>query len=77
LKFAEENNIRTYEKIAKLYDRKACIYLSLEDYDNAITFFNKSLIEVNNPRVKDDLKKAEKLKKEKETKAYINPELAE
>ena len=37
----------------------------------------KSLIEDINPKVKDDLSKCKKMKKEKEAKDYINPELAE
>ena len=34
-------------------------------------------MEDTNPKVKDDLNKYKKIKKEKEAKEYINPELAE
>jgi hypothetical protein len=39
--------------------------------------YDKSLMEDTNQKVKDDLSKCKKLKKEKEAKEYINPELAE
>eukprot|EP00331_Platyophrya_macrostoma_P030711 CAMPEP_0176453916 /NCGR_PEP_ID=MMETSP0127-20121128/29553_1 /TAXON_ID=938130 /ORGANISM="Platyophrya macrostoma, Strain WH" /LENGTH=586 /DNA_ID=CAMNT_0017842927 /DNA_START=12 /DNA_END=1772 /DNA_ORIENTATION=+ len=66
-----------FVKLAKLLHRKANIYVALEDYDNAIEYYKKSLLEDSNPKVKDDLKKAEKEKKIVDEKKYINPELAE
>jgi len=45
--------------------------------DEAIAAYDKSLMEDTNPKVKDDLNKCKKMKKEKEAKEYINPELAE
>lgn len=66
-----------FVKLAKMYHRKANIYLASEDYDNAIEYYKKSLLEDNNQKVKDDLKKAEKEKKLFEERRYINPELAE
>jgi len=34
-------------------------------------------LEDNNPKVRDEMKRIEKLKKEVEAKKYINPEIAE
>ena len=45
--------------------------------DEAIAAYDKSLMEDTNQKVKDDLNKCKKMKKEKEAKEYINPELAE
>ena len=46
-------------------------------FDEAIEEYEKSLVEDTNPKVRDDLIKCKSLKKEKEAKEYINPELAE
>lgn len=46
-----------YEKLGKLYARKASVYAHLKDYDRAIELYEKSLLEDSNPKVKDELKK--------------------
>ncbi|XP_046364291.2 stress-induced-phosphoprotein 1-like [Haliotis rufescens] len=65
-----------YKLIAKAFFRIGNAYLKKEDLTNALAFFNKSLSE---HRVQDVVKKAlevEKLIKEREKLAYINPELS-
>lgn len=46
-------------------------------YAEAIVWYEKSLVEDGVGKVRDELKKAKKLLKEKEEKEYLNPELAE
>ena len=48
-----------------------------DKYEEAIAQYERSLIEDTNYKVKDDLNKCKKIKKEKDAKAYINPEIAE
>jgi stress-induced-phosphoprotein 1 len=64
-------------KFAKVLARKASAYTQLEQFDQAISYFNQSLLENADPKVKDEMKKVEKLKKEKEAVSYINPEISE
>ena len=47
------------------------------DLSGSIEYFEKSLLEKNDVRIKDALKEANKLKKKQEEEAYINPEIAE
>ena len=47
------------------------------DLNGSIEYFEKSLLEKNDVRIKDALKEANKLKKKQEEEAYINPEIAE
>jgi stress-induced-phosphoprotein 1 len=63
--------------IAKAFGRIGSAYLKKEDYDNAIKYFNKSLTEHRTPDILNKLREAEKVKKQLETQAYMNPELAE
>ena len=46
-------------------------------YDDSIATYQKSLLEDGVQKVRDELKAVTKLKKEKEEKEYLNPELAE
>jgi stress-induced-phosphoprotein 1 len=46
-------------------------------FDEAIELFKSSLLENNDPSVRDQLKKAEKIKKEDEERKMIDPEKAE
>lgn len=59
--------------MGKLYARKAACYAKLGDYDNSIKWYEKSLIEDFNGKIKLDMKAVEKLKKDSEAKAFINP----
>jgi len=49
----------------------------MEKYEDAVKWYQQSLLENNDPKVKEEFKKIEKLKQETEKKNYINPELAE
>lgn len=76
-KLFEEGVAKDYIKKAKILARKGTIYSKLERYGEAIDLLEKSLLEDNNSKVRDDLNKFKKLKKEKEAREYINPELAD
>ncbi|CAO3701825.1 unnamed protein product [Rhizopus microsporus] len=52
-------------------------YAKLDDLDNAIKYYGKSLTEHRTPETLQKLRDTEKLKKEKEKAAYYNPELAD
>lgn len=73
----EEGVAKDYVKKAKVLARKGTIFSKLERVDEAIQALEKSLLEDGNQKVKDELYKIKKQKKEKEAKDYINPELAE
>jgi len=60
--------------IAKAYARMGNAYTKQEKYDEAISFFNKSLTEHHTPDIQEKLKKIEKLKKERDEKLYIDPQ---
>jgi stress-induced-phosphoprotein 1 len=66
-----------YTKLGKVLARKASAYAHIEDYDHAIEWYGKSLLEDANQKTKDELKKIEKLKKDKEAQKYIDPTKAE
>ena len=66
-----------YSKLGKALARKANAKLQLQQYEEAIELFRSSLLENNDPNVKDQLKKAEKQKKEDEEQKYLDPEIAE
>ncbi len=66
-----------YVKLGKAIARKANAKLQLQQYEEAIELFKSSLLESNDPNVKDQLKKAEKMKKDDEEKKYLSPEKAE
>lgn len=79
-KAIEENtnrHLRTdFKIIARAYGRMGNAYLRKDDYDNAISSFEKSLVEFSDPKVKTALKDAQMIKRKKEEEAYINPEIS-
>ncbi|KAL4476381.1 hypothetical protein ABPG74_010114 [Tetrahymena malaccensis] len=77
LKVAHDNSIKDFQKIAKIFARKASILAKQEKYTEALQWYDKSLLEDNNPKVKLEMKQIEKIKKEADAQAYINPALAE
>lgn len=52
IEISQETKLNDFAKIAKLYARKASIYNCLKNYDQAINFYEKSLLEDNNAKVK-------------------------
>ncbi|KAI9022487.1 hypothetical protein DFJ74DRAFT_93060 [Hyaloraphidium curvatum] len=66
-----------YTLIAKLFGRMGNAYLKLDDLDNAIKFFNKSLTEHRTPDILTKLRDTEKLKTQRAKDAYRDPALAE
>lgn len=64
-KLFEEGVAKDFVKKAKVLARKGTIYFKLEKYDEAILYLEKSLLEDTNSKVKDELLKIKKLKKER------------
>jgi len=65
-----------YKLIARAFARIGNCYAKQEKYTEAITAYNKSLTEHRTPDVLTSLQKIEKLKKEADEKAYIDPAIA-
>ena len=72
-----ENTHKDFAKLAKIYARKASAFAKQEDYDQAIAFYEKSLLENQDVKVKDELRRLQKLKKDHDEKQYIDPVKAE
>ncbi|KAI7906763.1 uncharacterized protein BX663DRAFT_529352 [Cokeromyces recurvatus] len=66
-----------YKLIARALQRIGNAYLKLDNLDEAIKYYGKSLTEHRTPETLQKLRDTEKLKKEKEKAAYYNPELAD
>lgn len=72
-----DGKVKDFVKKAKILARKASILVHLGQLETAIEVYEHSLIEDQNSKVKDELIKVRRLKKERDDKAYINPELGE
>jgi len=70
-------NTFDFQKKGRAYGRMGFAYEEMEDWDNAIESFNKSLLENNDYRIKEALKNLLKKKEKIEAERYINPEIAE
>src|ERR1700761_6809114 len=66
-----------YVKLGKALGRKANAKLQQGHFDEAIELFKESLLENNDNTIREQYKKAEKMKKEDEEKRYLSPEIAE
>ncbi|KAF8319256.1 uncharacterized protein EI90DRAFT_2683837 [Cantharellus anzutake] len=73
----EGRSIRAdYRLIAKAFGRIGTSYAKLDDLESAIKFYGKSLAEHRTPDILGKLNEAQKLKRERDLQAYINPELS-
>ena len=77
LEVSNENTFKDFSKFAKIYARKANVYAKMENYDQAIYFYEKSLLENQDVKVKDELRRIQRVKKDLEELNYIDPSKAE
>lgn len=70
-------NRADFKLISKAFLRVGNSYKKMGDYKNAKVFYEKSLSEHRTPETRSLLADVEKIIKEEERKAYINPEKAE
>lgn len=64
-----------YSKLAKVMARKAACLAQKGQHDEAISLYKSALVEDNQYAIKDALRKVEKIKKDQDALAYINPEI--
>lgn len=69
-------NRADFKIIAKAYSRMANACLKQKNYAKAREFFQKSLAEHRTPETREKLSEVEKILKEEERKAYINPQMS-
>ncbi|XP_030762728.1 stress-induced-phosphoprotein 1 [Sitophilus oryzae] len=70
-------NRADFKMIAKSFMRIGNAYKKKRDFNNARTYYEKSMSEHRTPEIRTLLSEVEKIIKEEEKKAYINPEEAE
>ncbi|KAF7283191.1 hypothetical protein GWI33_001192 [Rhynchophorus ferrugineus] len=70
-------NRADFKMIAKSLMRIGNAYKKKKDYNNARVYYEKSMSEHRTPEIRTLLSEVEKIIKEEEKKAYVNPELAE
>jgi len=69
-------NRADFKLIARALSRMAASYKQLDNLEQALIYYEKSLTEHRTPDTRAKLSEIEKTLKERELKAYINPELA-
>lgn len=77
IKSIEDNMIFDYIKKSKVFARKASIYAKQKKYAESVEFYEKSLLEDNVYKVKEEMKQVQKLKKAYDNEMYIDPAKAE
>jgi stress-induced-phosphoprotein 1 len=70
-------NTYDFQKRGKAFGRIGFAHQEKGDLDKAIEYFEKSLLEVADSRIKDALRSVQNLKKKLEAESYINPEIGE
>lgn len=67
----------SFEKVAKVFARKAAVYEKKKEFSMAIEMYNKSLMEDNSRQTRNALRELERAKEIYEKNAYFNPEKAQ
>lgn len=62
----EDNNVKDFVKKAKIYARLGKAYYLLKDLDQALHFYDRSLLEDQNPTVKDEYRRIQREKKDRD-----------
>jgi len=73
LEVAEQNDIKDFQKMAKIFARKGTVYDKQKKYKEAAEWFQKSLLENADEKVKNDHKRTSALAKDQESKDYVDP----
>ena len=76
IKIGRENQT-PFEKIGKAFGRKGNAYMQLKEYQKAVEEYEKSLLKLHDPAIKDAIKNAKKLLDEKIAQDYLDPVKAE
>eukprot|EP00842_Homolaphlyctis_polyrhiza_P003885 jgi/Hompol1/4498/HPOL_001786-RA len=66
-----------YKLIARALGRAGSSYAKLNDFANAIKYYNKSLAEHRTPDILEKLRETERQQKQQEEQSYINPALSD
>lgn len=69
----DDQAIHDYLKRAKVYARKASILAKQKLFADSISWYDKSLLENQDFKVREELRAVQKLKKEKDEQDYICP----
>lgn len=77
IKSMDDNLCYDYVKRAKVYARKGSVLSKQKDYVGSQTFYEKSLLENSDYKVKEEMKSMLKLKKVFDDEAYLDPVKAE
>ncbi len=71
------DNTFDFQKRSKAFGKIAFAYKEQENLDKAIEFFEKSLLESSDSRIKDAMRETQNLRTKLDAERYINPDLAE
>jgi stress-induced-phosphoprotein 1 len=71
------DNTFDFQKKSRAYGKIGYAYQEMGDLEKAIQFFEKSLLESSDQRIKEAMRDAHNKKKKLDAERYLNPELAE